>query len=181
MLNIARAAVIVAMLAAPAAAQNFEAANVENLRSVLSGYHEVPGPDYWQKLDANMARASLLRLSADKNELIHIRTRALSALANFVDPQVERSLIQIFNSQERGYLRAAALNTYSAIRGREAVPALEKGLSDKDEIVKISAIRGLGRVGGEQAARILQRAMHTEIDPVAKDAMARSLRSVSGR
>ncbi|MDH5638460.1 MAG: HEAT repeat domain-containing protein [Nitrospinota bacterium] len=181
MLHIARAAVIVAMLAAPAGAQNFEAANVDNLRLVLSGYHEVPGPDYWQKLDANAARASLLRLSSDKNELIHIRTRAVAALANFVDPQVERSLIDMFNSQERGYLRAAALNTYSAIRGRQAVPALERSLSDKDEIVKISAIRCLGRVGGEQAERILQGALQVESDPVARGAMGRSLQRASRR
>jgi len=178
---IMRAAVIMAMLAAPAGAQNLEAASVDNLRAVLSGYHEVPGADYWARLDADAARSSLLHLSSSANELIQIRTRAMEALAFFPSPRVERSLMDIVSGGERAYLRAAALNTYSAIRGHDALPLLEKSLADKDEIVRISAIRGLGRVGGDKAGAILQGAMESEKDPVARDAMARSLKKATAR
>lgn len=105
----------------------------------------------------------------------------MEALAFFPSPRVERSLMDIVSGGERAYLRAAALNTYSAIRGHDALPLLEKSLADKDEIVRISAIRGLGRVGGDKAGAILQGAMESEKDPVARDAMARSLKKATAR
>lgn len=182
MLRIAQmAAIVLAMLVSQAGAQNLEAANVENLRAVLSGYHDVPGPDYWQKLDQDAARAALLQLSSSESENIHIRTRATHALVNFANEEVERKLSGMFNSSERGYLRAAALKAYSMVASQKAAPLLEKALADHDDVVRISAIRSLGEMGGAEAIEILERAMNRENDPVTRNAMARSLQKIAPR
>jgi len=174
------AAVILAMLAVQAGAQNLPA-EVANVREALSGFHDVPGADYWQRFNPEQARAALTQLSSDKNEMIHIRTRATLALVNFPDAQVEQHLKATFEGQERGYVRAAALKAYSSIAGQSAAPALEAALEDKDDLVKISAIRTLGDIGGAVATAMLEKGMEREIDPVARSAFKRSLQRASRR
>ncbi|MDH4183693.1 MAG: HEAT repeat domain-containing protein [Nitrospinota bacterium] len=176
MIRIAKGAlVILALLSVQAKGQNLVVADMDDLRQILSGYHDVPGADYWKRLDPDSARQALIQLSSNPSEMVHIRTRATLALANFPNGQVEQHLLSVFTREDRGYVRAAAVKAYSQVTGQASLSTLEKALSDKEDLVRLSAIRSLGNLGGEQAAQLLEKKMETEQDPVARDAFKRAL------
>jgi HEAT repeat protein len=181
MVRIALAAVIFTLLSISAQAQGLARIGKDEAREILSGYNYVPGAEYWGKMDPDSSRAVLLELSADTKELVHVRTRATLALANFPNAQVERHLLQTLTTEDRGYIRAAAVTAYSRVAGQAATPALERVLADKDQFVKHAAIKSLGEVGGAQSAGVLEKGLANEKDPVARSLMENSLNRINKR
>ena len=180
-MNKAVLALALALFPIAASGQDLVLAGKDGLREILSGYHEVPGPGYWARMEPESAKAALMELSSDPAEMIHIRTRATLALAHFPDGRVEQHLLSVIGREDREYVRAAAVTAYSKMAGEASVGALEKALFDKDGMVKRAAIKSLGRLGGERSRDILEKTLETEKNPAIRDLLKKSLAKTGRR
>jgi len=153
----------------------------DDIREILTGYHDVPSANYWARLEPESARGALMELSSDPGELVHIRTRATLALANFSDSRVEQYLLATIGREDREYVRAAAVTAYSRAAGEAALGELEKAMVDKDSLVQRAAIKSLGAMGGERSRGILEKSLETEKNPATRDLLKKSLAKASRR
>jgi HEAT repeat protein len=92
------------------------------------------------------------------------RSMVCLAAGRFPSRTVTAALVEILEGEDVESARAAAV----ALGGgghAKAVPALAEALTSRDMGIRNAAIRGLGRIGGESARRVLLEAANGHADP----------------
>jgi epoxyqueuosine reductase len=82
----------------------------------------------------------------------------------------------LWRPRRRGILRNAAI-VLGNQRAEQALPALVRGLSDDEPVVRDAAAWALGQIGGRAAVAALESRLKIEADPDVRQAIARSLSS----
>jgi HEAT repeat protein len=72
-------------------------------------------------------------------------------------------------------LRASAATTLGLSVGVDAIPTLLPLLQDRDEHVRASVARALGRLGGAQVQQALEERIPLEEDPLVREALQQGL------
>ncbi|MBI4666811.1 MAG: HEAT repeat domain-containing protein [Nitrospinae bacterium] len=147
----------------------------ENMVSVLSAYHGMPGKDYWAKLNPEATRATLIGISNDEKLFPAVRARAMLALAYFKNDEAVSLVVKKSKGDLNPYIRATAIEALAALEGEKAVTSVGPGLEDVDVMVRISAIRALKKIGTPEAKKTLEGAMATEKNPTARSILQKSL------
>jgi len=175
MKKIFAAALISLSLAAAAAQAQDVVVSQENLTSVLSGYHGMPGPDYWARLEPVATRATLTAIADDSSAFVAVRARALMALAYFNDESVSAYLESKVKNEPEPYVRSAACSAVARARGEKAVPLLSEALEDSEVIVRLSAVRSLSAIGTDEARNALKSRLSAETNTTAKSVITHAL------
>ncbi len=175
--NIFRVIVIsLAMLfTAPAMAQQvddlerFAEPQVEQVRLLLSGYHELP-------------ERALFDQVADAPEIVEalahgphspVRDRALAALGRYWpsgDVYLLYARVLADDATPTG-TRHRVMVYFADAFGERAIPAIRPYLSSDDVQLRISAVGALGRIGSDEALGILDGFADRETNPVVLDAV----------
>ncbi len=153
------------------------------VRAVLGAFCQVPNEADWQRLgSADQVAAALIWLADADSEALHVRARAVSALAHFPRPEaqaaIERRLVA---DPDRGVLRRSAIRAlgvaFPAVAVREA-PAL---LGDPDSATREAAAQALAATGLAEAETPLKEALGREADAAVRATFERSLTDLRGR
>jgi len=105
---------------------------------------------------------------------------AVKALGNIGGKAAMKALCDaLLNDIDTGVRFRAALSL-GKIQDKEAVPALIKALSHRDEYVRESAASALGQIGDQRATDALKKARKDKIDFVSKAAV-KALKKIRGR
>ncbi len=147
----------------------------DELVSILSGYHDTPGEDYWMKLDPGQTRETLKSITDDPTVFTPVRARALIALTYFGNDEVSGLLSNKLRTETLPYLRSAACEALSRLKGEESLPELKDALNDQNVMVRLTAIRSLRRLGTDNAKQTLQNRLATETNTTAKSVIQRAL------
>ncbi len=174
---IAALAALTLMLPAAAPAQDI-VVSYDNLVSALSGYHGIPGADYWGRLDPDLTRAALIRMAGDPKVFTPMRARALRALTYFANDEVSDFLYAKAKNDSVAYMRSSAYEALAIANGAEAASILEEGLNDRDVIVRLIAARTLGVIKTPVAVKALERRLATEKNATARSVISKTLERI---
>ncbi|VAX22962.1 hypothetical protein MNBD_NITROSPINAE01-791 [hydrothermal vent metagenome] len=177
-------AVLVITIVLFAPAQSF-AQNVvvsyEDLISSLSGYHETPDADYWNRLEPGSTKASLLRMVNDERVLTIVRARALTALAYYGSEDAINAIKTTATNNPSAFMRSAAYEALSMSRTKMAAPLIARGLDDADVMVRLSAVRSLRKIGTDEAVRALEKRLGAENNSTARSVISKTLKQMQSR
>ena len=147
----------------------------DSLVEALSGYHEIPGADYWARLEPESTKANLTRMADDPAVFTLVRARALRALVYYADDQVAQLLTRKATQDPLAYMRSSACEAYMLMDKTKATPLLSTALDDKDVMVRLTAARALRMVGTPEAKMALERRLGSEKNNTARFVINRSL------
>lgn len=147
----------------------------DSLVSALSGYHEMPGEEYWDGLEPEATRDMLMKMVDDQEVFTPIRARAMRALVYYSNGDVDRFLASRTGGQTTPYLRSSAYEALAVMKGPAATPDLARGLDDVDIMVRLTAVRNLRILGTPEARRALEMRLSDEKNPTARYVIQKSL------
>ena len=171
------AAAFAAMLftiSGPALAQDV-VVDHDNMVSVLSGYHGMPGADYWARLEPEQALETLMNIANDPAVFTVVRARALSALTHFKNEAVTNLLVDKARNDKVAYMRSAAYEAIAKAEGPAATASLAEALKDTDVMVRLTAVRSLRKIGTPEAKAALRTGIEIEKNPTARSVMTSTL------
>jgi HEAT repeat protein len=169
------ALIVFSLFAAPVSFAQDVAVTYESMISVLSGRHGMPDSGYFAKLEPKSAHETLMKISGDEKVFPVARARAMLALAYFKSNEASRMVAGKAANDKNPYMRSSAYEALANIEGANAVKALGEGLKDTDVMVRLSAIRSLGKIGGPEAKKLIEDNMLVEKHPTASAVMQKSL------
>lgn len=146
--------------------------------SVLLGRHGMPDSDYFARLKPDPARETLMKIAGDENVFPVARARAMLALSYFRNRETTRMVADKAANDKNPYMRSSAYEALGNMEGASAVKTIGEGLKDADVMVRLSAIRSLGRIGGQEAKKLIEDNMQVEKNPTAAAVMKRSLEQI---
>jgi hypothetical protein len=162
------------VLSSPSLAQDV-VVPYENMVSVLSGFHGMPGKDYFDRLKPDAARETLMKIVGDEQVFPVARGRAMLALAYFKNDDALNLVTGKVMGDKNPYLRSSALEALTNMEGAKAVKTIGAGLKDSDVMVRLSAIRSLKKIGGDEARKLIEESLAEEKNPTAAVVMKNSL------
>ncbi len=176
------AVVMTVVLFAPAQsfAQNV-VVSYEDLISSLSGYHEAPDADYWNRLEPGSTKANLLRIVNDEHVLTIVRARALTALTYYEGEDALNAIKRTATDNPSAFMRSAAYEALSTSRTKMLAPLIARGLDDGDVMVRLSAVRSLRKIGTDEAMRALEKRLGTENNSTARSVISKTLNQMRNR
>ncbi|RME84212.1 MAG: HEAT repeat domain-containing protein, partial [Planctomycetota bacterium] len=115
----------------------------ENLAEILG---------YIGKNQKELVGKALLR-SLTRDPKLSVRIEAARALGRLQYEPAVKALEKIFKrfNRKTWLLRGEALNSLFLIKGKDALPWVEKGLKDKDYIIRAYSLRLLGKIDSSKA------------------------------
>ena len=147
----------------------------ENMVSVLSGHHGMPNSTYFARLKPDTARETLMRIAGDETVFPVARARAMLALANFRSDEAASMVAGKAANDPNPYMCSSAYEALGDMEGTSAVKTIGEGLKDSDVMVRLSAIRSLGKIGGQEAKKLMEDNLPAEKNPTASAVMKKSL------
>lgn len=147
----------------------------ENMVSVLSGFHGMPGKDYFDRLKPDTARETLMKIAEDEQVFPVARGRAMLALSYFKNSDALNLVTGKAMYDKNPYLRSSALEALTNMDGANAIKTIGAGLKDSDVMVRLSAIRSLKKIGGDDARKLMEESLSEEKNPTASAVMKKSL------
>ncbi len=147
----------------------------KNLVSVLSGYHEAPGEEYWRNLEPETTKTTLIDIATDTTVFTIARARALLALQYFADDESMAVVAERAVNDPVPYMRATAVEALSDMKGEKRVELLSKTLSDKELMVRLTAINSLKTIGTAEARSALENHNGVETDKSAREIIGKAL------
>lgn len=143
--------------------------------SILSGRHGMPESDYFARLKPDPARETLMKIAGDEGVFPVARARAMLALTYFKTADTAKLVADKAANDKNPYMRSSAYEALANMEGERAIKALGAGLKDSDVMVRLSAIRSLGKVGGPEAKKLIEDNAQEEKNPTAAAVMKKSL------
>lgn len=147
----------------------------ENMVSVLSGHHGMPNSAYFARLKPDAARETLMKIAGDETVFPVARARAMLALAYFRSEDAAGMVADKAVNDKNPYMRSSAYEALGDMEGEKAVKTIGEGLKDADVMVRLSAIRSLGKIGGAEAKKLMEDNLPAEKNPTAAVVMKKSL------
>lgn len=147
----------------------------DSLVSALSGYHEMPGEEYWDRLEPEGTRDMLMKMVDDQEVFTPVRARAMRALVYYSNGEVNRFLADRTGGQTTPYLRSSAYEALAVMKGPAAAPDLARGLEDGDIMVRLTAVRNLRKLATPEARKALEMRLGDERNPTARYVIEKSL------
>lgn len=151
-----------------------QAASVESVTLLLSGYHGLPDRQTFESLDGNV-RAVLWTIATDETAFGYHRNRALAALGYWPDDALLDLYVELLQTSLEGGETPMAHHLVAMLAytfGQEAVTFLTPLLQHDSVQVRLSAVHGLGVVGTASAVAALVEAEQSEQSPVVLDAIS---------
>ncbi len=148
----------------------------DDLLGALSGYHDIPGAEYWSQFDAASASSGLMSIVNSVDVPSPMRARALKALTYFKSDDVARHLASIAQNEQMPYIRAAAFSALSQVSSpAEGLQVLKNALGDSDVMVRLTAARALRGMQTEEAAKVIEESLGSETSSTARSIMTNIL------
>ncbi|KAF0182105.1 MAG: HEAT repeat-containing protein [Nitrospirae bacterium] len=108
-----------------------------------------------------------------------LKWHAARALGNFAGSEPAlASLLKAFPDEDEPQVREGIVMSLGELRDSRAVGLLSSLLGDKSFAVRHAAIQALGNIGSSEALPPLQKALKSEKDAVAQEALRNAVRSI---
>lgn len=147
----------------------------ENMVSVLSAHHGMPDSAYFARLKPDTAKETLMKIAGDETVFPVARARAMLALVYFRSDDAASLVADKAVNDKNPYMRSSAYEALGDMEGEKAVKTIGGGLKDSDVMVRLSAIRSLGKIGGAEAKQLIEDNLTAEKNPTAATVMKKSL------
>ncbi len=151
-------------------------------------------PQYGARL-----QESLLAVAKDRSRPVEVSRRALEAVAPFSVPEVKDAIMAAYRNADSRFkasslyamgincdpswlrillqelespdaeLRYEAVGACGELESEEAVPDLERLVSDDDTSVQVAAVRALGKIGGKRARRFLESCLESSSELIVQE------------
>lgn len=150
-----------------------DAALVERVRALLSGYEHVPSEQDWQKLgDPADVAAALMAIATEPNARTMTAARATSSLGFFPRPEVATFLVgRMADERLAATLRGKAAIAAGMAFGDERADEIAALLSSPDATLREDAVRAFRHLMSPAAERFLEGRMAAEPMAHIRDAM----------
>ena len=153
-----------------------EAAPIKEVRLYRSTLGQPP-PDHVTTVKDAVDPEVLAGLSADD---ARARIRAVQELGRTGEESAVLVLEGVISKDDNPMVRGQAAAALAKIGGERALPALQAALGDRDQSVRIQAVRGLERIGDESSVRILGELLLNDADRRVRRNAAWSLGRLKG-